>query len=52
MKMTVNMVLSFLRRDILNELSYKLSFILQILGIFPLVIMFYFPSSYDETQSR
>lgn len=35
---------AFLRRDILNEISYKLSFFLQLLGIFPLVLMFFFLS--------
>ena len=35
---------AFLRRDILNEISYKLSFLLQLLGIFPVVLMFFFLS--------
>jgi len=35
---------AFLRRDILNEISYKLSFFLQLLGIFPVVLMFFFLS--------
>jgi ABC-2 type transport system permease protein len=35
---------AFLRRDILNEVSYKLSFSLQLLGIFPVVLMFFFIS--------
>ena len=35
---------AFLRRDLLNELSYKLSFLLQLLGIFPVVLMFFFLS--------
>jgi ABC-2 type transport system permease protein len=35
---------AFLRRDLLNELSYKLSFFLQLLGIFPVVLMFFFLS--------
>jgi ABC-2 type transport system permease protein len=38
------MVFAFFRRDLLNEVSYKLSFFLQILNIFPLVIMFFFLS--------
>jgi len=35
---------AFLRRDILNEISYKLSFFLQLVGIFPVVLMFFFLS--------
>lgn len=35
---------AFLWRDILNEISYKLSFFLQLLGIFPVVLMFFFLS--------
>ena len=35
---------AFLRRDFLNEVSYKLSFCLQLLGIFPAVLMFFFLS--------
>ena len=35
---------AFLRRDIINEISYKLSFFLQLLGIFPVVLMFFFLS--------
>jgi len=35
---------AFLRRDFLNEVSYRLSFVLQILGIFPVVLMFFFLS--------
>ena len=36
--------MAFLRRDIINEISYKLSFFLQLLGIFPVVLMFFFLS--------
>lgn len=35
---------AFLRRDLRIEMSYSLSFLLQIVGIFPLVLMFYFLS--------
>jgi len=35
---------AFFRRDFLNEASYRLSFVLQILGIFPVVLMFFFLS--------
>jgi len=35
---------AFLRRDIINEVSYKLSFFLQLFGIFPVVLMFFFLS--------
>lgn len=35
---------AFLRRDIAQEMSYRLSFFLQLLGIFPLVLMFFFLS--------
>jgi len=35
---------AFLWRDLLSEVSYKLSFLLQLLGIFPVVIMFFFLS--------
>ena len=35
---------AFLRRDILNEVSYRLSFFLQLFGIFPVVLMFFFLS--------
>lgn len=37
-------LLAFLWRDILNEISYRLSFFLQLLGIFPVVLMFFFLS--------
>ncbi len=40
----IRMLGAFLLRDLRIELSYKLSFILQILGIFPAVLMFYFLS--------
>ena len=40
----LSILLAFLRRDILNEISYKLSFFLQLLGIFPVVLMFFFLS--------
>ena len=36
--------LAFLWRDIINETSYKLSFFLQLAGIFPIVLMFFFLS--------
>jgi len=39
-----SILLAFLRRDILNEISYKLSFFLQLVGIFPVVLMFFFLS--------
>ena len=35
---------AFFLRDILNETSYKLSFMLQFLGILPAVLMFFFLS--------
>jgi ABC-2 type transport system permease protein len=35
---------AFLVRDLRNELSYRLSFVLQIIGIFPAVLMFFFLS--------
>ena len=35
---------AFLQRDILNEISYKLSFLLQLIGIFPVLLMFFFLS--------
>ena len=35
---------AFLKRDFLNQVSYRLSFFLQILGIFPIVLMFFFLS--------
>ena len=31
-------------RDIVNEMSYKLSFFLQLIGILPTVLMFFFLS--------
>lgn len=34
----------FLRRDLQIQVSYRLSFLLQIVGIFPIVLMFYFLS--------
>ena len=40
----LSILLAFLRRDILNEISYKLSFFLQLLAIFPVVLMFFFLS--------
>jgi ABC-2 type transport system permease protein len=33
---------AFLRRDLQNEITYRLSFVLQLLGIFPVVLMFSF----------
>jgi ABC-2 type transport system permease protein len=39
---------AFLRRDIQNEFSYRLSFLLQLLGIFPVVLMFFFLSRLFE----
>lgn len=35
---------AFFLRDLRNELSYRLSFVLQIIGIFPAVLMFFFLS--------
>jgi ABC-2 type transport system permease protein len=35
---------AFLWRDILNEMSYRLAFFLELFGIFPAVIMFFFLS--------
>ena len=43
-KNQLSILLAFLRRDILNEVSYKLSFFLQLFGIFPVVLMFFFLS--------
>jgi len=40
----VSILWAFLRRDLRNELSYRLSFFLQIIGIFPVVLMFFFLS--------
>ena len=40
----LSILLAFFRRDILNEVSYKLSFFLQLFGIFPVVLMFFFLS--------
>ena len=40
----MKMLWAFLWRDILNETSYKLSFLLQLLSIFPVVLMFFFLS--------
>lgn len=39
-----SILVAFLWRDILNEISYKLSFLFQLLGIFPVVLMFFFLS--------
>ncbi len=41
----MKIILAFLWRDILNEISYKLSFFLQLLSMFPVVLMFFFLSS-------
>ena len=35
---------AFLKRDLINESSYKLSFFLQLFSIFPVVLMFFFLS--------
>jgi len=35
---------AFLHRDLFNEMSYKLSFVLQILGVLPAILLFYFLS--------
>lgn len=35
---------AFLRRDLLHETSYRLSFVLQLLGILPVLILFFFVS--------
>lgn len=40
----LSILLAFFRRDILNDVSYKLSFFLQLFGIFPVVLMFFFLS--------
>jgi len=40
----VTLFFAFLRRDLLNALSYRLSFFLQLLGVFPSVLMFFFLS--------
>lgn len=40
----LSILLAFFRRDILNDVSYKLSFFLQLFGILPVVLMFFFLS--------
>jgi len=40
----MGVVCAFFRRDFQNQVSYRLSFVLQILGIFPIVLMFFFLS--------
>jgi len=40
----MRIILAFLWRDILNEMSYKLSLFLQILNLFPAVVLFFFLS--------
>ncbi|MFP5212385.1 MAG: ABC transporter permease [Acidobacteriota bacterium] len=40
----MRMLWAFLWRDIQNEISYRVSFILQILGIFPVVLVFFYIS--------
>jgi ABC-2 type transport system permease protein len=35
---------AFLHRDLFNEMSYKLSFVLQLLGVLPAILLFYFLS--------
>lgn len=42
--MFLRKALAFLKKDLLNEVSYKLAFIMQIFGIFLSVTMFYFLS--------
>ncbi|MDY6971710.1 MAG: ABC transporter permease [Thermodesulfobacteriota bacterium] len=44
----LSILLAFLWRDILNETSYRLSFFLQLLGILPAVLMFFFLSRLVE----
>jgi ABC-2 type transport system permease protein len=41
---------AFLWRDILNQISYRLSFFLELLGIFPIVIMFFFLSEMIDSN--
>lgn len=43
---------AFLRRDIQTEVSYRLSFVLQILGIFPSVLLFYFLSRFLDDGAK
>ena len=40
----MNLIWAFLQRDIYREISYRLSFLLQLIGIFPAVLMFHFLS--------
>ncbi len=40
----MKIIQAFLWRDIQNEVSYSLSFVLQILNVFPLVLLFYYLS--------
>jgi ABC-2 type transport system permease protein len=40
----MNLIWAFLQRDIYKEISYRLSFLLQLIGIFPAVLMFHFLS--------
>jgi len=42
--MFLRKALAFLKKDLLNEMSYKLAFIMQVFGIFLSVTMFYFLS--------
>jgi len=40
--MFLKKAMAFLKKDLLNELSYKFAFLMQIFGIFLSVTMFYF----------
>lgn len=40
----MRIILAFLWRDILDEMSYKLSFFMQLLNIFPVMLVFFFIS--------
>lgn len=40
----IRTIFAFIRRDFLNETSYKLSFALQVFSTLPLIVMFYFLS--------
>jgi ABC-2 type transport system permease protein len=45
----VMLIWAFLKRDITREISYRLSFLLQMIGIFPAVLMFHFLSRLVES---
>lgn len=44
----MSLYFSFLVRDLRSEVSYRLSFILQIVGIFPIILMFFYLSKLFE----